>query len=112
MIIPPRGAVTALLVVFCGLGIPMYWTVVVFVVAVMSVWALALKVANAIRRMKQNQTLCPFTRETGVCMGALKPGEVTCAHTAPGAVVRVEDLIFVPSRPEASASGSISTNNN
>jgi hypothetical protein len=80
MIIPPRGAVTALLVVFCGLGIPMYWTVVVFVVAVMSVWALALKVANAIRRMKQNQTL----------------GEAICAHTAPGAVVRVEDLIFVP----------------
>lgn len=42
--------------------------------------------------MKQNQTL----------------GEAICEQTALRAVVRVEDLIFVPSRPKASASGSIS----
>ena len=83
--IPPRGAVTALSVVFWGLGTPRYCTVVLVVVAVMSVWALALNVANAIRITKQNQTL----------------GEVNCAHTAAAAGVRVEDLIFVPSCPEA-----------
>ena len=82
--IPPRGAVTALKVVCWGFGTPIYWTEVVAVVAVISVWALALSATNAKRRMKQNQTL----------------GEAICEQTALRAVVRVEDLIFVPSRPE------------
>ena len=59
------------------MGTPRYWMVVLFVVAVMSVWALTVTAANA-RSRKQNQTL----------------GEKTCAHTAAEAVVRVEDLIF------------------
>jgi hypothetical protein len=56
----------------------MNWMVVV--AGFTAVWALALSVASAIRMMKQNQT----------------PGEAICARTAMEAVVRVEDLIFVP----------------
>lgn len=77
------------------MGTPRYWMVVLLVVAVMSVWALAVAAASA-RSRKHNQTLIPFPCKTGAETGAPEVGEKTCAHTAVEAVVRVEDLIFVP----------------
>src|SRR6266853_3292233 len=51
--IPPRGAVTAALVVPCGFGTPRYCIVVVF--GVTMVWALAVTIASITIITRQNK---------------------------------------------------------
>src|SRR5438270_7763603 len=74
---PPKGAVTAAAVLFCGFGTPRYWIVVEG--GVTMVWALAVTIASTRIKTKQNKLRAEDTR----------------AQFLPAAaVVRVEELIF------------------
>src|ERR1700704_3371763 len=74
---PPRGAVTAAAVLFCGFGTPRYCIVVVF--GVTMVCALAVTIASIRIDTRQNKLRTEITR----------------AQFLPSAaIVRVEELIF------------------
>lgn len=73
---PPKGAVTAAAVLFCGFGTPRYWIVVV--VGVTLVWALAVTIASIRIVTRQNKLRAEKTRTL---------------FLPSAAVVRLEDLI-------------------
>jgi hypothetical protein len=50
---PPKGAVTAAAVLFCGFGTPRYWIVVLG--GVTGVWALAVTIASIKIITRQNK---------------------------------------------------------
>ena len=74
---PPKGAVTAAAVLFCGFGTPRYWIVVEG--GVTMVWALAVTTASTRIKTKQNK---------------LRTEDTRAQFLPAAAVVRVEELIF------------------
>jgi hypothetical protein len=81
---PPKGAVTAAAVLFCGFGTPRYWIVVLG--GVMRVWALAVTIASIRIITRQNK---------------LRTESVGTQFLPWAAVVRVEELIFFAFCPGA-----------